>query len=503
MAALVCDLCGGKLIMGAGGIATCESCGMEHSADRMKEKVQEIKGTVRVDNSHMIENYLEMANNAYDSSNQAEAESYCNKIIEIEPKNYKAWMLKGKAAGWQSTLQNSRVPEAVSAFSKAIENAPDDEKEDLVEDAKSEITNLSRAMLSLREERFAKWPDAEETAGFVSDLTAILGAVVQFISQAGVVIAVSEIMGPAATIINQSVVKAYQNVILPEYKSDRYPWPDDDDFRKFIERIGYCTELVEKAINICDDDDEEDIQRYENLIFLHKQAIDACSYDSQYADLDEQWKVNMYRSKPGLYPVPRENRVYYKNLSLNDTAVSTRRNLIRQYENKVKEIKAAKERKIAAEKAEKERKAKEEAKKRFDAYWAEHSDEKAALEAEKKDLTSQITTLNASSNDQVAALNKEIAAIPGKSEIDNIEERIKQLTEEKSALGIFKGKEKKALQEQIDQAYAEKKNIQDRMDAAKKEIEAKIANVKAEIQKKVTPLQNRVNTISNELTKAR
>ena len=41
------------------------------------------------------------------------------------------------------------------------------------------------------------------------------------------------------------------------------------------------------------------------------------------------------------------------------------------------------------------------------------------------------------------------------------------------------------------------------MDAAKKEIEAKIASVKAEIQKKVTPLQNRVNTISNELTKER
>ena len=72
MAALVCDLCGGKLIMGAGGIAVCDSCGMEHSADRMKEKVQEIKGTVRVDNSHMIENYLVMALRARDADNKAE-----------------------------------------------------------------------------------------------------------------------------------------------------------------------------------------------------------------------------------------------------------------------------------------------------------------------------------------------------------------------------------------------------------------------------------------------
>ena len=50
MAALVCDVCGGKLVMGTGGIAVCDSCGMEHSKDRMQEKVQEIKGTVAVSN---------------------------------------------------------------------------------------------------------------------------------------------------------------------------------------------------------------------------------------------------------------------------------------------------------------------------------------------------------------------------------------------------------------------------------------------------------------------
>lgn len=489
MAALVCDLCGGKLTMGAGGIATCESCGMEHSPDRMKEKVQEVKGTVRVDNSHMIENYLEMAQSAKDAGNNSEAESYCNKIIEIEPTNYKAWMLKGEAAAWQSSLQNSRVDEGVAAFIKAINNAPEDEKEEFVEEAKEQIKSLSVAMISLRADRFAKWPDEEESAGFISDLTSILGTVVSFLTQTGIMIPVSEIMAPVANQINQSVVKAYQNVILPEYKSDRYPWPDDDDFRKYIDRLGYCTALVEKAIGICDDDDEEDIQRYENLIFLHKEAINSCSYDSQYADLDEQWKVNIYLGKPGLHPVPRENRVYFKNLSLNETAVATRRRLISQYEGKIKDIKTAK--------------AAEEAHKRYDAYWADHTEEKAALEAERKDLNSQISVLTASQNDQVAVLNKEIADIPGKAEIDNLKERIKTLSDKRSTLGLFKGKEKKAIQEQIDQAYAEKKCVEDRMDAAKKEIESKIASVKADFQKKISPFQNRVNTISYELTKAR
>lgn len=149
MVALVCDICGGKLIMGSGEIATCESCGMEHSADRMKEKVQEIKGTVRVDNSHMIENYLEMARAAKNSGNNAEAESYSNKVIEIDPTNYIAWMLKGEAAAWQSTLVKSRLDEGVAAFVRGINFAPEEEKAKLIKAAKEQVINLSTAMISL------------------------------------------------------------------------------------------------------------------------------------------------------------------------------------------------------------------------------------------------------------------------------------------------------------------------------------------------------------------
>lgn len=317
MAALVCDLCGGKLIMGAGGIATCDSCGMEHSADRMKEKVQEIKGTVKVDNSHLIDNYLEMAKTAYDSSNQSEAEAYCNKIIEIDPTNYKAWLIKGKSAGWQSTLQNPRFSESVSAFAKSIQNAPEDEKNEIIEDTKNEIKNLSRALISLRAERFAKWPDEDEADGFSSDITSILNAMRQFIIQAGVIIPLSEMMEPIATQINQSVVQAWQNKILPDYKGDENR-PDKYKWKQFIERIGHCTSLVAKAIDLCDEDAEADITRYENLIFFHEQAINSCSWDYEFVGSFKSW---------------------HKEWSLTDEAKASRRKLIAQYKNKIEEIK--------------------------------------------------------------------------------------------------------------------------------------------------------------------
>ena len=155
MAALVCDLCGGKLVMGAGGIATCDSCGMEHSPERMKEKVQEVKGVVQVDSSHLVENYMRMAQNAYDSGNKAEAENYCNKILETVPNHQQAWLLKGRAAGWQSTLGNIRFSEAINCFANAVANTEETEKASVINECKQEVSELAEALIRLRGERFA------------------------------------------------------------------------------------------------------------------------------------------------------------------------------------------------------------------------------------------------------------------------------------------------------------------------------------------------------------
>lgn len=452
MAALVCDLCGGKLIMGAGGIAICDSCGMEHSPDRMREKVQEIKGVVRVDNTHMVDNYLEMANSAYDADNNKEAETYCNKVIEIDPLNYKAWMLKGKSAAWQSTLQNSRVDEGVSAFVKAIINAPKDEKDDYIEEAKDQIKRLSVAMVALRAERFAKWPDEEECNGFISDITSILGTVISFLTQTGALVPISEIMAPIATKINQSVTQAWTNVIWADYEGD----PNDTDDRpnkyewqRFIKRVGYCTTLLEKAINLSSEDDEDDILRYENLIFIHEKAIGSCSWDYTFTSYGKSWR---------------------KDWSLTEEAKDARRKLVREYHAKIKAIKLAKE-----------QKEKEEAQKRFNKYWEEHADEKKVLESEKNVLENQIRALKA-----------QLDEIPGIAEKENIEQRIKLWTAERDSLGLFKGKEKKILQERIDAANKALQNVSSKVDSAKKEIDSKIAVV-----------QQRINAINSELCKER
>lgn len=419
MAALVCDICGGKLIMGAGGKAICDSCGMEYSTDRIKEKVLEIKGTVRVDNSHMIENYLQMAQSEKEFGKNAEAESYCNKIIEIEPTNYKALMLKGKAVVWQSSLEKPRVDEGLAAFVKAINNAPDEVKDDLVEEVKEEIKKVYVALISTRADIFARLPTDKEAQEFLDDTKLILGTMDAFIAQTGKSFPIYE-MQPIASLIDKSVIEAWHNVIWPEF--NRNSQNSDDitiklEYLKFMKILAFCGILVHTAIGFSKDD-EENILRYKNLIRFNTVII----------------------------------KSYYGGDAFIEEYVNDRRIEIREYEAKIKEIEETKE-----------KKEKEEAKKRFEDYWSEHANEKTALETEKAAL-----------QEKIASLRNEIHAIPGSDEKKTIQDHIDTLNAEKDSLGLFKWKEKKAVQEKIDAANLELKKVVDRMDAEKKEIENKI-----------------------------
>lgn len=120
MGALVCDICGGKLIIGTGGVAVCDSCGMEYSKDAIKEKVQEIKGIVQIDNSNQLANWIRMADNAMEAKNYSEAYSYYTKVMETDPNNWKATIKRGESAYWQGTMGDPRLNETAAAMKAAM-----------------------------------------------------------------------------------------------------------------------------------------------------------------------------------------------------------------------------------------------------------------------------------------------------------------------------------------------------------------------------------------------
>jgi len=119
-------------------------------------------------------------------------------------------------------------------------------------------------------------------------------------------------------------------------------------------------------------------------------------------------------------------------------------------------------------------------------YWNAHQTEKAALESEKISLIEQIATLK-----------KEIPLIPKKTDGYSVmieqQNKIDDLNFEKGTLGIFKSKEKKAIQEQIDSITNE----------IIIPIQCRISSAIEEVKKSIPPLQNRIADIDNELTKPR
>ena len=119
--------------------------------------------------------------------------------------------------------------------------------------------------------------------------------------------------------------------------------------------------------------------------------------------------------------------------------------------------------------------------KRIADYWASHAEEKKKYEDE-------IATLNK----QIAGKQEKIKKIPESDNIIKIESQIDKLNMQKNALGLFKLKEKRTIQNQIEDCNREINRIQEDINAAKMPIE-----------KEIISLENRKKKIQDILTKDR
>lgn len=279
MKQLTCEMCGSTELMKQDGVFVCQTCGTKYSVEEAKkmmvEGTVEVAGTVKVDDSAKIANYYTMAESAYDASNQKEAESYCNKIIEVDPSNYKAWLLKGRAAGWQSTLANIRVEESVNCFNKAISNAPEDKVEEVKKVASDEITKLSLALIALCCENYSKNGSVNNANTIKENVQAVKLYSLLFLAKCGV--EVKDINASIATKINDAVVAAYQNDIRKNYCGSTWH-PSKAAYDIYIDQCWAAIELIDLAINLSDADGSADKTRYENKIHILKDLESSGSY---------------------------------------------------------------------------------------------------------------------------------------------------------------------------------------------------------------------------------
>ncbi len=168
-------------------------------------------------------------------------------------------------------------------------------------------------------------------------------------------------------------------------------------------------------------------------------------------------------------------RIYGMSLTYAASASRTAQgNKISDKVERAKKRAAAKETRERQERIKRENAEKQE---KIERYWAEHAEEKVALEEEKDTLEAKVAELkkevdmyNKKRTTEADALRKERdKKIPAEIEYDEFKRSIRDMEMERDRCGIFKAKEKKELQSKIDGAYFELQRKQKEMQTAKEQ----------------------------------
>lgn len=101
-----------------------------------------VKDVVQITVGPNLDNLLGMARTAAAAGNVDEATLYFNRVLELDPTISEAWIGKGRAAGWASSLTNLRFSEMLLAFNHGLATAPGDSKASIVLECVEESNRL-------------------------------------------------------------------------------------------------------------------------------------------------------------------------------------------------------------------------------------------------------------------------------------------------------------------------------------------------------------------------
>ena len=151
--------------------AKCPNCGgdLQVPDDRTSIKCMYCGGEVMVHTAIQaaaggnVANWMNLGKSAMDAGNSEEAISYFNKVLEVESHNHEAWMAKGEAAGWLSTLANCRLPEMLSCERQAVERAPEGAKQEVKTKVADAINRVVSAYFTLADGHVREFVSVRDT----------------------------------------------------------------------------------------------------------------------------------------------------------------------------------------------------------------------------------------------------------------------------------------------------------------------------------------------------
>ena len=163
MIALKCPSCGADIQLdGSREFGFCNYCGTKVMQDKI---VVEHQGSLKIDNSELLNNYLIMAENALKASNGQEAQEYINKVLEIEPQNSYAWLLKMKTVEYSATIGDSKLTETSNYGENAIKFASEKDKANTEHEVYMYYLNRANTIMLIALSKLSDTAKLKELAG--------------------------------------------------------------------------------------------------------------------------------------------------------------------------------------------------------------------------------------------------------------------------------------------------------------------------------------------------
>ena len=244
MKQLTCEMCGSNDLLKQDGVFVCQTCGTKYSVEEAKkmmvEGTVEVSGTVKVDQSHLIENFLDMASSAIASGNNSEAEQYCNKVIEIDPNNYKAFLYKGTATAWQSTFANIRIQETINCWKKALSNCGEESSTEIRSYTDAEFSKIVIAMVQLAGSLVEDGVNQYNGDSYQKHLTSILKCIKSYVKSINSTFQWEELCSEAAISVVPCLIKCakYHERLYHKIKPSA-----GDSYKDLITEYLFCIDL--------------------------------------------------------------------------------------------------------------------------------------------------------------------------------------------------------------------------------------------------------------------
>lgn len=464
MKQLTCEMCGSTDLIKQDGVFVCQSCGIKYSVEEAKkmmiEGTVEVQGTVQIDNSNMIEQWMTMAQTAENVGNCAEAYDYYTKVIEQDPTNWRAIWGKGRAAAWQSSMRNDRTPELYQALRLVlplIVNESDETQCVLRNEFCMEIVRVNNAIVELFDDSIPEWGKRYECH---------------------------------KELFEETLQRHYDNIkLLQNAMSLIEDYTDDES----VENVIFIKKRICKDIKVvCDH--TYSYTYYSSGYELYGHVYSSYDKKDECEALFEDLMFELCQYDP-LFGTNHEDLPCYPLEELktsNDKVVYWRK---RYTDRKQRYDKAIKE--LALKK-----------------YWAEHAEEKRnfdnRLDEIKRALQPLTEQRDALNKKKTSLNNKKNEKVPAEKEAYSVSLKIDSLKKEFASLGIFSGKRKKEIQAELESLNTERENLErlsrEQRTQMQNDIQEEIRKIDAElapIKEQIESLKAEEKTITDELTKDR